>query len=608
MKQIKYMIIWGISAMCAALALTMNYALPDMKINEVQNEIFTNLKLSMPENLFLVSVLTILFYVVCQNIYTINTSISFRILCLFLSVICVMSYSLSIDDSLSTIYHTKGQIVKSLIMVIGMNFGFYISGKWLYQIIKNEADKVEEGYTNNKSVWIKDMSLILLLWIPHIVLAYPATMDTDTWAQVEMFYGCRTFTDHFTTTHTWLLGIITLIGKFLHNGNIGLFIYILMQSLIFSMLLAYEIYRMRELKVPKWLLNITYLVAIFSPYYVSFIGWVLRDVIYAYFIFLFVIEWIFFIRDEHRFWHSKWHILLWMISVFCSISFRKNGKYVIYPVIMIAVILTLKNAGWKFSKKISVKMILLIMPAIVAVMLTNGLNAYYGVEKSSISEALSLPFQQTARYVKEYEGEVTESERNDIEKVLRYEILAKVYDPIKSDAVKGTFGFYSQPSLKDFISYFKVWLKQFLKHPICYVSATLNQNYQLFCPFTRSETIRLSTLAGINKNEINDILGVHEVRTIEILSEGLENYYTFMYRMPILQLFSNLSVYVYLLIFLFAYAVFHRVRKACIAMIPMVMCVFIVLLAPCVGVRYALPFVYPMPIMVAYFIDALRTK
>ena len=158
------------------------------------------------------------------------------------------------------------------------------------------------------------------------------------------------------------------------------------------MLLAYEIYRMRELKAPKWLLNITYLVAIFSPYYVSFLGWVLRDVIYAYFIFLFVIEWIFFIRDENRFWNSKWHIILFMVSVFCSISFRKNGRYVIYPIIIIAVILTLKNAGWRFSKKISVKIILLIMPAIVAVMLTNGLNAYYEVEKTSISEALSLHF------------------------------------------------------------------------------------------------------------------------------------------------------------------------------------------------------------------------
>lgn len=118
----------------------------------------------------------------------------------------------------------------------------------MYQILRNEADKEEKIYINNKSVWIKNMSLFMLLWIPHIVLAYPATMDTDTWAQVEMFYGCRTFTDHFTTTHTWFLGVITLIGKFFHNGNIGPFIYIIMQSLIFSMLLAYEVYRMRELK------------------------------------------------------------------------------------------------------------------------------------------------------------------------------------------------------------------------------------------------------------------------------------------------------------------------------------------------------------------------
>lgn len=608
MKSIGYMLFYSISVVCAALALTMNYAIPDMNINEFQYEVFTNLKLSMPENLFLVSVLVILIYVACRSIYVIKSCKAFRILCFFLSIMCVGCYSFSIDDSLRTVYSTKGQIVKSFIMVVGIYFLFHVSGKLLFRVLRNEADKVEMAYTNNRIVLIKDMGVFLLLWLPHIVLAYPATMDTDTWAQVEMFYGCRTFTDHFTTIHTWLLGMVTLIGRFFHNGNIGLFIYIIIQSLIFSMILAYEIYRMRELKTPRWLLKITYLVAIFSPYYVSFLGWVLRDVIYAYFIFLFVIEWIFIVRDGNQFWDNKCHVILLMISMFCSISFRKNGKYIICPIIILIVILMLKNARWKFSKKLSVKMILLAIPVVATVILTNELDAYYRVEKSSISEALSVPFQQTARYAKEYEEEVTDSERSDIEKVLRYEVLAKVYNPRKSDPVKATYGFYAQPSLKDLFSYFKVWIKQFLKHPVCYISATLNQNYQLFCPFTQSETIRLSTLAGINKKEVNDLLCVHEIDAIEFFRSGLENYYTLMYRFPILQLFSNLSTYVYLLVFLFSYAVFHRMQQAYMAMIPMVGCVLIVLLAPCVGVRYALPFVYPMPIIVAYFIDVLRIK
>ena len=78
-------------------------------------------------------------------------------------------------------------------------------------------------------------------------------------------------------------------------------------------------------------------------------------------------------------------------------------------------------------------------------------------------EALSVCFQQTARYVKYHGDEVTGEEEAAIKKVLAYKKLAKKYQPALSDPVKGTYK--SQDTSTDLKNYFKVWLQMGVKHP-----------------------------------------------------------------------------------------------------------------------------------------------
>lgn len=67
------------------------------------------------------------------------------------------------------------------------------------------------------------------------------------------------------------------------------------------------------------------------------------------------------------------------------------------------------------------------------------LTRHYNIEPGGIQEALSLPFQQTARYVKEHEEEVTQEEKEAIKGVLAYNKLGKYYNPKISDPVKATY-------------------------------------------------------------------------------------------------------------------------------------------------------------------------
>ena len=71
-------------------------------------------------------------------------------------------------------------------------------------------------------------------------------------------------------------------------------------------------------------------------------------------------------------------------------------------------------------------------------------------------EMLSLPFQMTARYVKNYEDEITEEEYIVLDKVLTMEDLVDRYDPINADPVKD---YYQKGEDSDYVEYIKVWFK-----------------------------------------------------------------------------------------------------------------------------------------------------
>ena len=117
------------------------------------------------------------------------------------------------------------------------------------------------------------------------------------------------------------------------------------------------------------------------------------------------------------------------------------------------------------------------------------------ITPGSRREMLSIPFQQTARFVQKHDGAnagieggtddglVSEEERRVIDRVLGYGTLASRYDPDKSDAVKN--GFNEDATTQDLAAYFAVWAKMFLRDPESYISAVVNNYYGYFYPSER---------------------------------------------------------------------------------------------------------------------------
>ena len=107
------------------------------------------------------------------------------------------------------------------------------------------------------------------------------------------------------------------------------------------------------------------------------------------------------------------------------------------------------------------------------------------IPAGSVGEALSVPMQQTARYVRDFGYDVTDDEKAVINEVLDYDSLAQSYMPELSDGVKQ---YYKNPSKGVLARYMLTWAKMFFKHPVCYFEA-LHANSHGYYTITKCRAI-----------------------------------------------------------------------------------------------------------------------
>lgn len=169
-----------------------------------------------------------------------------------------------------------------------------------------------------------------------------------------------------------------------------------------------------------------------------------------------------------------------LISVAVCHLCRNNGFYMVIPA-NIALIFTLV----KYRKKYMIVSVILVLVAWIGY--NNVFLPLSHVEPGSKREMLSIPFQQTARYIKYCPEDITTEEKEDIEKVLDFDYIGENYTPEVSDAVKNTYN--EDATQEDLKNYFHTWFRMFLKHPTVYIQAFLANMYGYIYPFSNHNIV-----------------------------------------------------------------------------------------------------------------------
>jgi hypothetical protein len=226
----------------------------------------------------------------------------------------------------------------------------------------------------------------------------------------------------------------------------------------------------------------------------------------------------------------------------------------------------------------------------------------YNVEDGSIREAFCLPFQQTARYVRDYYDELTPHELEVLKETFDWRYFRTSYDPLCADDIKSL---YTEGDTQHIINYLQVWFTDFFKHPLCYVQATWNQNYFIMMPDADIVVYNQDCDAGkgVATQEFIDWINIYVPDAMQGFPIMICSMYRMLNQIPIVALMNNLAMYVYIMFILVRLMKNIGFKGGRIAMIPLWLSLCFVLMAPLIvrQPRYSWAVIYILPTIVGMY-------
>ncbi len=599
-----------VKALLTTLAFTLNV------VGIYQNKI-TNHNVFQVE-LYTVSILLILFYFMYSK-RQVKLDRGGTFLALLFSFFMLFGYSYLKVDSWNLVFGNLKMMGISVFLYLGYYFLFYRAIDFLETIwnhfefpeVKGKRRTFFRKFRQTLEEHPIRTSLLVLLicWGIYMIAFYPIILSPDPSFQIKMYFNEHTkyidwviqrsqkvnLTTHHPVIHTFLLGGAIQIGRLIGSDNFGLFIYSIFQTIVLASTLSYTIYYTKKLNMPNGvrlvLLGIYALVPMFPFYAMSGV----KDTLYTCLIILytmFLLDLFLFYKDKKLSWIQ---VLENTVFIVLLMLFRNNGIYVVllsFPFIFLMKSMDRKKLGVIFASSLGIYF------AITKIVIPG-----MGISDGSIREVLSIPFQQTARYVVEHEDALTRKEKKAIDKVLGYDDLKERYDPVKADPVKNEFK--KEATSKDLKEYFKVWFHGLLKHPDTYLQATMNNVYGYFYPNSTRWYIYYKYDDRITQNDLVD----YHYNSLSGLREVLSDYGVSFPYIPGIGLISNIGFCTWILFLLTYFIIKYKRKELLIVLAPSLASVLICVASPVnCYFRYAMPYIFLLPFLLFVIQYVLKKK
>ena len=480
-----------------------------------------------------------------------------------------------------------------------------------------KCDAVNKGF--DKKQFIRLTLIMIACWVPYMIIMAPGAMGTDTrdqFAQIlgngEMSWSPGTvprkptdilLTNHHPVAHTLLLGIFLKFGELIGSYFAGIELYCVLQSVVFAAALTYSVIKLREYGMSKRLSKLVYLFFTLCPLFPLWGMTTFKDTPFA--IMLLVVTLLLYdaFKMPESFTKAKYWVLA--AALFVLLLVRNNSFYLLLILLPFAVI------HFRKDKKFVLKVIsvMLIPMLLFKVGFTGVAFKLAGVNEGSPREMLSIPFQQTARYIVEFENEVTPEEEQNIRKILgggelTLSDIAALYVPDRSDSVKGEYNKYA--TTDDLVNYFKTWFAQLAKHPGCYIEAFLNMNFSWF---------------GFDSNQDLVFYNGNTDETIPDYLEGLDNPKVFdharavvsqmmnaLERIPVISCIFEFSFYTWCYVVIFLAMLMRKKYTELLVCLPIFANYAICFVGPVAYMRYVIPMIVCIPFVIFITFSKCKNK
>lgn len=393
--------------------------------------------------------------------------------------------------SLAPLFGSFVNVIKTILSVIGFFLFFNETLAWITQYLQKKTFLGENEHFFSKKAFLKSFLILEAVYLLVVIINFPGNLCYDTEGQIMQVMGEAAYSTHHPLLSTFLVGLPVKFGTVvLGSANAGLFLYMIIQTVMFSAALGGTVAVLAKKGLSKqglWTVQILYLI---TPIYSNIASTAVKDVPFisafiGYFTCLVLLT-----DDSEKLYDKKFMAGFIGLQI-ATCLLRKNGYYVIGLTGILWCVFSLKKIGTKkfFRAILGMFVIGIVCANIVDSVWARALNA----NKGSTGEMFSLPFQITARYINDYYDELTDEEISAISGVLGNDMerIAERYNPELADAVKALYK--TDASGSEISAYVQAWVKMFFKHPGVYFDGFFVHTYGWYCPnvstSTRYETI-----------------------------------------------------------------------------------------------------------------------
>lgn len=530
---------------------------------------------------------------------------------IFSYVIAVIFCSLTImGGQLVAYYVTDGGFIgKGLILLRGAAFAFILlpfifEATYLCSriITGGRCDENTKTWKSSK-VFLFSFLAILLCWIPVFLAYYPAVMTYDFHRQSqEAMRGFIWFNSYQPLIHTLYIWLCFQIGKGLGSLQTGMAFYSIGQMLVMSLCYGYGCSIIYRLCKKKWAVIVSVVFLALCPFISVMAVSATKDSLFSAFFVLSVcllIERTFFLAGRKKLFVD----ILWVVEGIFTCLWRNNCVYA-YLVFSIGFLMLTKG-----REKIRV----LIMCAVLVV---GGMNASNLIQNALGSEIHGSkverysPIMQTVARVGYYHGSDLDDEMFDFVHTLvdceYWQYYApNVSDPIKSRIAGDNYINFWEPNMGKVL---KMWLKIGVHYPNEYIDGFLEtiRGFWYIDDYSWAEIWydpgyhcgALST----NNTTYSDVIpdGIDRESKFPLLFNYLDPLVSEnkILSRPIIHILKP-ALYSWLILLSFVFFVHFRQKGKCLISLFPLLYLGTQFLGPIVQVRYALPFMALMPILLA---------
>lgn len=513
------------------------------------------------------------------------------------SVFMIIGISLSSNGSLIFLTKNFQQFIVSGLTFIGYYYLFRVLITFLFNGVSTNNSirifRVESlhmylsGLAEAHSFLLASI-VIAAGWLPYMIVFFPASVQCDGLVQVN---AARGYT-YRATHHPWILsefmGLLMRIGQII-SDNAGVFLIGMTFTTISVLCYGFACSRIKKYAnaLIYWI-SILFFAVI--PAFPIFSYMVIKDGVHAALVVFFMTLYIDCCVKEgqNKSLSLKDYAKLGISAMLVCVT-RKNGVYLVVPQLIFLVV-WIKNKNrwiWVFLLSIGIWFGQVFSDSIIP--------EYFKIDKGSTGEMLSIPFQQTARYLLYAPEDITEEEREAIGEVLAVDYLADIYYPEISDTVKATYTMEDEKLLE----YFKAWYSMLKKHPGIYIEATLEGGYGYFYPFRYSNESGIYFI-GIEQEIATGDMYLHYLMP-EKIRDIMKAYAELWINIPILSQIMNPGSYTWMLLLLAAYMIYRKRTKGVLVYIAPAMNILVCIASPVNGlIRYTLPLMACIPLMLGW--------